>query len=918
MHVAWNDLGAMASQELIDDFSRIMSQWFIINGFSVGMRDIQLRRTTQSEVEGIKRNYLRQAAVLIDGLNSGNYEMARKQILKDAPRGLMETEYQQFESDIYYVLGRCRSEIEELTVKNIGLTEEGNPYDNRFMSMVNSGSKGNKVNLVQIVSMIGQQDMAGARVQDSYRRRPMPFLSKDDFSPAARGFISSSYMAGLSFLEYIYHAMAGRLGVISTSIKTAETGYLQRKLMKRLEDFRTMYDMTVRSNSGMILQYVYGGDSYNGSKIEPQRIDYLTGNVEQLIMTYGYSLSDWERSGIPEAQIADEITAAEQELEILKRDWKYLRSLYKYDLPKSYPCIVNFDRLLKSVRSRLRSAGGQAAALPEERLTPSIVLSGLQALEKELVLPTTETISYYTLRMFFCIMRSKLASKILIIKEDYNQLAFQELLDEVRRKFYKGLVPPGEAVGAIAAQSIGEPSTQMTLDAFHSTGSKATVSGGVPRFKEILSLTKMKTPSATIYLKGIKIPEKIMDGAGLDGMSPVPASVDVYLQRLSKDEQKAAKDQFKIDYIMQAILPIKSAFEYLRLSDMVSNTEFLYIENLQEEDVESVRDIELMGIDRQAMSKWYIKFYLNPDHRPTIESVGGLHGLCTKLGKEADFARNTSFIHSDINIDAPWIMANFNITMLGESSTLMTEIMDKEVAILHTRIRGVTDITKATVREPVKKDIHLSDGRIVQVGSDDYAEASNSVMDAEDYIIDTVGTNLVEILSMPHVDPYRTYSNSVQEMYEMYGIEGARRAIIRETQEVFNNAGVSFDIRHIELLADAMTCRGSLQKIDRSGAKKGDTGPIAVASFEETTTAMCKAAAYGEVDNMKGVSANIVHGQMVKVGTGAFDIYLDEAMIVANALAQIDEEPESDGPLSMDARELQHCHPEMVQFGFAL
>ena len=70
--------------------------------------------------------------------------------------------------------------------------------------------------------------------------------------------------------------------------------------MKRLEDFRTMYDMTVRSNSGMILQYVYGGDSYNGSKIEPQRIDYLTGNMESLIMTYGYNQADWDASGIKE------------------------------------------------------------------------------------------------------------------------------------------------------------------------------------------------------------------------------------------------------------------------------------------------------------------------------------------------------------------------------------------------------------------------------------------------------------------------------------------------------------------------------------------------------------------------------------------------------------------------------------------
>jgi len=162
---------------------------------------------------------------------------------------LAKTEYDQFENDIMYLMGECRNKIQDRTIN--ALNDEIS--DNRITAMVNSGSKGSGGNIVQIVSLLGQQDISGTRIMDGYMRRPLPHMAKDDLSPETRGFVGNSYMSGLSPIEYIYHAMAGRLGVISTSIKTAETGYIQRKLVKVLEDLYTAYDKTIRNSSGFII-----------------------------------------------------------------------------------------------------------------------------------------------------------------------------------------------------------------------------------------------------------------------------------------------------------------------------------------------------------------------------------------------------------------------------------------------------------------------------------------------------------------------------------------------------------------------------------------------------------------------------------------------------------------------------------------
>lgn len=925
-HIAWNDLGPTAAKNLMDDLSRVMSQWLMNSGFSVGLRDLEVPKVYMDEIEYDKNEYIDKAYKLIEGLNSGNYTDTFRESLGLGQRGLTSNNYEQFEQDMMFILDSCRNVVQEAVAEHIYEYDVGKRYDNRFMSMVNSGSKGKPTNAVQIVGTLGQQSIEGRRVSDSYYRRPLPFTPKDDLSPEGRGFVISSFNSGLNFVEYIYHAMAGRMGVISTSIKTADTGYLQRKLMKRLEDIGTYYDGTVRLAAGAIVQYIYGGDGFDGLKVEKQNIVHMGYSRDELMLYYGFSDIDWEKymqfmpSDMDTTGDFLEIqkSAVDKELEHIRNDWSYLRSRYQFNLPEHIASIVNFDRLIDGLLTRMGASGTLPYLNANSVLTPKYVSDKVDELvTKKLHLPTNEHINHHCMRQFVALIRSKISSKILILGKGYNRMAFDELLEEIHYKFYNGIITPGEAVGAIAAQSIGEPGTQMTLDAFHSTGAKVTVSGGVPRFKEILSLTKMKTPSVSIYMDGIRLPSDIIEQT--NGAQTI-SEVDQYLLKLAEtgpdgyQEAKKLKKGFIKSYLNngeQAILKLRGNFKYVKVSDLVVRSEIMFIPSAEYDPDQKDLEFHHKTSTEEHETEypmWLIRFELDRD---VVANTFDEINRFTREPFGSNPSMNTVYLETKAG-QKPVLRA----TMKRESGN-MNILNQKTAEIMSTRIRGITDIIQTTVRKE-RKDIRLGGkyGKVIRRSDDDYAKMSDIMMGADDYIIDTVGSNLTDILGMENVDPYRTYTNDINEMQKTFGIEVGRKSIIRETQDVLvNSAKTDIDIRHLQLLADAMTCRGFMQKIDRNGAKKGESGPLALASFEETTTILCKSSVYSEEDTMSGVSSNIMFGQPIKLGTNAFDVYLDEAMILEHGVkTAVDDEL----PMVLDAADIEACTDEGMRFDFTL
>ena len=141
--------------------------------------------------------------------------------------------------------------------------------------MVQAGSKGTNINISQIMGCVGQQNVEGRRICFGFNERSLPHFNKSDFGPASKGFVQSNYISGLDASEFFFHAMGGREGLIDTAVKTAETGYIQRRLMKALEDVMVKYDYSVRNSANQVVQFIYGEDNMQGEHIEDLRIETL-------------------------------------------------------------------------------------------------------------------------------------------------------------------------------------------------------------------------------------------------------------------------------------------------------------------------------------------------------------------------------------------------------------------------------------------------------------------------------------------------------------------------------------------------------------------------------------------------------------------------------------------------------------------
>ncbi len=200
---------------------------------------------------------------------------------------------QTFENQVNRILNDARDKTGASAQKSLS-------ENNNFKSMVVSGAKGSKINISQVIACVGQQNVEGKRIPFGFRKRTLPHFIKDDYGPESRGFVENSYLAGLTPSEFFFHSMGGRegidlisiffyfqyhfinqfngLGLIDTAVKTAETGYIQRRLIKAMESVMITYDGTVRNSNGQVIQLRYGEDGLDGAAVEFQNLPTLKPN----------------------------------------------------------------------------------------------------------------------------------------------------------------------------------------------------------------------------------------------------------------------------------------------------------------------------------------------------------------------------------------------------------------------------------------------------------------------------------------------------------------------------------------------------------------------------------------------------------------------------------------------------------------
>jgi len=811
IHMSYNDYGSKDTVDLLDAMQNTIEQFLIYNGFSVGISDLIADSSTKDDMNvKIEEKKSEVESILL----------SIHQDLFDNNTG--KTNQAEFEDKIFGILNKATELSGEIGYNSLA-------NENRMTAMVRAGSKGGPINIAQMIACVGQQNIEGKRIPYGFEDRTLPHFKKYDDGAEARGFIQNSFINGLTPTEFFFHAMSGREGLIDTAVKTADTGYIQRQLVKAMEDLVVQNDGSVRDANMNITQFHYGEDGINSTKIENQYVDLSKLSREDITRDFGLEGVDLKAvlaDGIDRGNDADALKKYAQQ--IRADQMMIVEGVFRSGNQGSLYSAVNLDRLILNIKIKF----GLNDKV-KTNLTPTRVLAGIEA-----VLDKTQRFH----KAWAALLRYTMSPMKMIVRDRFTESAFDTLCEMLVTKNWQAWVQPGEQVGIIAAQSIGEPSTQMTLNTFHLAGvaSKSNVTRGVPRLKELLKVTQ----------------------------NPKAVSLTIPLKKEYRNSKAKARE-------------LSQELELTLLRDMTLKTAIYFdpkdSETVLKEDRELIAFFKMFELDSS-----------NPE-QPTANDTWSKYILRLELNQQAMFDKNITMddilyvLRRRFEDEFQMVYSDFNSQKLVMRIRLSKESVEVSTNADPSSLDALASYKKfqnKLLNAVIIRGLPGIKGVTFRKGSEKlaYNEKDGKYEASEEYILDTDGSNFLEVMNHPAVDSSRVTSTHVYDIYPILGIEATRHILYTEITTLFEDGQINY--RHLGLLVDVMTRAGRLMSVDRYGINKLDIGPLAKASFEETERILLKAAVFGEIDPITGVSANIMTGQPIRGGTAFSEILLDEAAVL--------------------------------------
>jgi DNA-directed RNA polymerase subunit A" len=349
--------------------------------------------------------------------------------------------------------------------------------------------------------------------------------------------------------------------------------------------------------------------------------------------------------------------------------------------------------------------------------------------------------------------------------KEINDSQFKQILERVLKEYLSTRIEACEAVGVIAAQSIGEPGTQMTMRTFHYAGvAEINVTLGLPRLIEIMDARKEpSTPTMTVYLE----PE------------------------YSNDRDRAREVSWQIE-----------AAPLHEFGDITTDMENMHV---------------IVHLNTKVCDK---------------RKITPMEIMETAPKKIRDRRHYRDFEH-EINEETA------TITFSPKNKESYQNLFQLAEHVRHVIVQGIDDILRVVVRK-----------------------------EAGEYILYTEGSNIKDVFDVVGVDTTRTRTNNISEIASVLGIEAARNAIIHEAVSTLNEQGILVDVRHIMLVSDMMCMEGEVKQIGRHGIAGEKESVLSRAAFEVTVNHLLDAAVANEVDELSGVTENVIVGQPIQLGTG--------------------------------------------------
>ncbi|KAF2427221.1 beta and beta-prime subunits of DNA dependent RNA-polymerase [Tothia fuscella] len=797
-YVMLRDFGEEYAVMGMNRLAKLSSRWLGSQGFSIGLGDVYPSETLVFEKQRLMKEAYDKAQNIIQDYKDNK--------LRRDPGC---DEEQTMENKVSGILSQVRQDAGKVCMDTLS-------RHNAAVIMAKSGSKGSLINVSQMVASVGQQMIGGKRVAEGFQDRTLPHFAKGSREPAAKGFVASSFFSGLNPTEFLFHAMSGREGLVDTAVKTAETGYMSRRLIKSLEDAHVAYDNTVRNSAGNIVNFTFGTDALDPAMLEGK------GRPVDFERTWVHT-REMSRLTNPAAEPLN-VESAEKLVNLV-----FLQSYNKYTTHPLSKIVAGAtftrenDILDVGVQNypAARVFLKELQAFVKNKLDDLIVLRSQHGL---LYKPSTPAdartyVKFLANLGIDTLQNQQIIDNIMTLTDPGLRLFVNSCLE----KYDRAIVQPGHAVGAIAAHSIGEPGTQMTLKTFHFAGvAGMSITQGVPRIKEIINAAKkISTPVVTVELEN------------------------------------------KIS--VQAAQIVKARIERTYLKDIAEHIEDVWGRNGSwiniRFDVERMEALQLhLSLKDICNAIIKTKGFKLKDHQ--VQIYGSRH-IQVKLdepevekGEELDM----------MEIEQPNGVAHEDVPL-----EIVDDLLDEDTAKGKGRKKKKSPIYFLMVQEMRRS---LED--VLVKG---YPEALRAIVSKgerpnaaglEEYKIMVEGYGLKSCMNTEGVNGYATKTNSVMEVLDVLGIEAARSVIMSEIKEVMKSMDI--DHRHISTLADTMTAKGEVLGITRFGMAKMRDSVLQLASFEKTPDHLFDAATRMKTDPIDGVSENIIMGQPVGLGTGSVQV----------------------------------------------
>ncbi|KAJ8146823.1 hypothetical protein OY671_000114 [Metschnikowia pulcherrima] len=868
--------GPDTASKALSVLGRLFTNYTMMAAFTCGMDDLRLTaegNAWRNEILKQSVDIGRAAACEVTNLDTStahdNKELLKRlqEILRDDNKlGILDAITQSKVNAITsQVVGKC---VPDGTMKRF-------PY-NSMQAMALSGAKGSGVNVSQIMCLLGQQALEGRRVPVMVSGKTLPSFKPFETDARAGGYIKGRFYSGIRPQEYYFHCMAGREGLIDTAVKTSRSGYLQRCLTKQLEGIHVAYDNSVRDCDGSMIQVLYGGDA-----VDTTKESHMT-QFKFCLDNYDAMLSKYNPGEITEH--LDTSTA----LAYNKKERKNYKK--QADLPH-YEQHSKYDPVL-SVYNPAKYLGSVSEKFQDE----------------------LDEFVKHNPQMF--------------TKHSGDGITEKKFRALMQLKYMRSLVNPGESVGIVAAQSIGEPSTQMTLNTFHFAGhGAANVTLGIPRMREIImtASASIKTPQMTLPV----LPDVTDEMAESFCKSVGKVRLSEFIDKITVTEKTGvangtafrsyrvkirffAREEYEQEYdISQKQLQHTVNRVFLRKLELAIQKELRQqiksdrlpavgkatpktqvepahkdISKEEGSDDEDASDMKHDGNGKQAVS------YDGPDD-DEVESMRkaeatsdedmdsdsgsscGSNCSCSDSESESE-SEDESLVHTEAKESMPKKSVPKALSHAAKSRQddvvsnnkmiRAYDFDDEHGEWCEFEIELLGDIQKLLMVNIVEELCRVTVVReIKNIGRCVKPQDGSKMLTTE-------GVNFKAMWEQDDfIDVNGIRSNDISAVLQTYGVEAARNTIVNEVNNVFSTYAISVSTRHLDLIADMMTREGTYLAFNRQGIDSA-TSAFKKMSYETTCNFLTKAVLDGDREDLTSPSARIVLGKLNGVGTGAFDV----------------------------------------------